>query len=96
MVKKEVFEWVKSGQKTVEVGRGNARKGEEAVFQCGSNLLRLQIARKETGRLAEIVRRDNFKAIIPSADSIEEATGYLQSLYGTTEGAFAAYYLKTG
>jgi len=96
MVKKEVFEWVKSGKKTVEVRRGNARKGEEAVFQCGAHILRLQITKKETGRLDEIVRQDNFKAIIPTANSLDETIRYIQSLYGTTEGVFSAYYLKTG
>jgi len=96
MVKKEVFEWVKSGQKTVEVRRGSARKGEEAVFQCGSHILRLQIAKKETGRLAEIVRQDNFKAIISTANSQDETIRCIQSLYGTTERVFSAYYLKTG
>jgi len=96
MVKREVFGWVKGGQKTVEVQRGNARKGEEAVFQCGSNILRLQIAKKETGRLDEIVRQDNFRAIIPTATSRDETIRYIQSLYGATEGVFSAYYLKTG
>jgi len=94
MVKKEVFGWVKSGKKTVEVRRGNARKGEEAVFQCGSHILRLQIAKKETGRLDEIVRQDNFRAIIPSAKSVEEALEYLEGLYDSTEGLFTAYYLS--
>lgn len=94
MVKKQVFEWVRAGQKTIDVRRGKPWKGESAVFQCGSNILRLQIAKKERGRLDEIVRQDNFKAIIPSAKSVEEALEYLEGLYDSTEGLFTAYYLS--
>lgn len=36
MVKKEVFEWIKNGQKTIELRKGKAKKGDEAVFQRGS------------------------------------------------------------
>jgi len=36
MVKKEVFEWIWTGQKTIELRRGKAKKGDVAVFQCES------------------------------------------------------------
>ena len=94
MVKREVFEWVKSSRKTIEVRRGNARRGEEAVFQCGHNVLRLAITKKETGKLAELLRANNYKSIIPVANSREEAIGYFQSLYGDIKGIFTAYYLQ--
>jgi len=40
MVKKEVFEWIRTGQKTLELRRGKAMKGDVAVFQCERNILR--------------------------------------------------------
>jgi hypothetical protein len=33
MVKKEVFEWIRTGQKTIELRRGRARESDKAVFQ---------------------------------------------------------------
>ena len=51
MVKKEVFEWIRSGQKNIELRRGKAKKGDVAVFQCGRNILRRKIVKKEEGLL---------------------------------------------
>jgi len=31
MVKKEVFEWIRSGQKNIELRRGKAKKGDVAT-----------------------------------------------------------------
>ena len=95
-VKKEVFQWVEKGQKSIDVRKGKTQKGDIAVFQCGPHHLRLPITKKETGKLTELVREDNYKAIIPTANSLEEAIEYLQKLYGNLEGIFSTYYLKTG
>ena len=38
MVKKEVFEWIQTGQKNIELRRGKTEKGDVAVFQCGRNI----------------------------------------------------------
>ena len=51
MVKKEVFEWIRTGQKTIELRRGKAKKGDVAVFQCGRDILRREIIKKEEGSL---------------------------------------------
>jgi ASC-1-like (ASCH) protein len=37
IVMEEVFEWIRTGQKTIELRRGRAREGDKAVFQCGRN-----------------------------------------------------------
>jgi len=86
-----VFEWIRSGQKTIELRRGKAKEGSNAVFQCGRNILRGLIVKKEEGNLTGILRQDNFKDIIPSARSLEEATEYLKKLYEKVEGTFTAY-----
>jgi len=58
LVKKEVFEWIKSGNKTIELRKGKAKKGDVAVFQCGRNIIRRKIIRKEEGILKDVLRED--------------------------------------
>ncbi|MEM3618140.1 MAG: hypothetical protein QXK47_03590 [Candidatus Bathyarchaeia archaeon] len=91
MVKKEVFEWIKTGQKTIELRKGKAKAGDHAVFQCGRNILIGKIIGKDEGNLATLLHNLNFKEIIPTANTVEEATAYIESLYGTTEVTFTAY-----
>lgn len=91
--KKEVFTWLKTGTKTIDVRKGGPRTGNVAFFQSGSNHLELFIVKKETGLLNEVIRQDNFKLIIPTAVTLKEAIDYLQMIYGSDAGVFTAYYL---
>ena len=91
--KKEAFEWLKEGKKTIDIRKGKPHRGETAVFEAGPYVLRLRIVRKESGRLVDLVRLDNFKQIIPSARTLEDAVDYLRRLYGECEGIFTAYYV---
>jgi len=91
MVKKEVFEWIKTGQKTIEIRKARAKSGDQAVFQCGQNILRGKIIRKHEGNLHTLLGSLNFKEIIPRANSVGEAKAYIEKLYGTTNGTFTAY-----
>lgn len=91
--KKEVFAWIKDGEKTIDVRKGKPAKGEVAVIQCGNNYLRLPIVKTETGQLTEVITADNFKLVIPSATTLAAALGYLRGLYGADDGVFTAYYL---
>jgi len=91
MVKKEAFEWIKTGQKTIELRKGKAKSGDHAVFQCGGNILRGKIVRTHEGSLPTLLQSLNFKQIIPTANSLQEATTYIKKLYGTTDGTFTAY-----
>ncbi len=93
MAKKEVFLWLKTGVKTIDVRKGTARTGDTAKFQCGPNYLELPIVKKETGKLTEVIRQDNYTAIIPTARSLEEARDYLRRLYNEDRGVFTAYHL---
>jgi len=52
------------------------------------------IFKREEGSSTHVLKLDNYKNIIPSAQSLEEAITYLKRLYGTTEGVFTAYYFK--
>ena len=91
--KKEVFAWVKDGRKTIDVRKGKARRGEIAVVQSGTSYLKLKIVKKETGKLTEVIRQDNYKSVIPTARTREDALGYLRAIYGTDEGVFTAYHM---
>jgi hypothetical protein len=94
MAKKEVFVWLKAGTKTIDVLKGDARRGAVAVFQSGANYLELPIIRKETGKLTEVIRQDNFRLVIPTAETLEDALSYLRGIYGVSDGVFTAYYLS--
>jgi len=91
--KKEVYAWLKDGKKTIEVRKGQARNGNTAVFQCGASYLRFPIVKRETGKLTEVIRKDNYKQVIPTAECLEEALDYLQTLYCVEGCVFTAYYL---
>jgi len=91
--KKEVFKWLLQGQKTIDIRKGNPKLGEIAVFQSGSSILRLKIVKTECGRLTDILRLDNFKAVIPSALVLRDAVGYLWAIYGVNDEVFTAYYV---
>ena len=91
--KKEVFEWVKTGKKTIDLRKGKAYRGEIAFFVSGPQTLKLRIINKETDRLENIVHKNNFKLIIPSAKTIADAVLYMQELYEGYDGVFTAYHL---
>jgi len=91
--KKEMFECLRIGEKTIDIRKGNSYRGEVAVFQSGPNVLRLKIVKKETGRLTEVVRSDNYRLVLPSAMTLGDAVAYLRRLYGGYDGVFTAYYL---
>jgi hypothetical protein len=91
--KKEPFEWLKSGKKPIDVRKGAPLYGEVAVYLSGPNVLRMRILKKQTGKLTEVVRLDNFRLIIPSALILDDAIAYLQGLYIGYDDVFTAYYV---
>ncbi len=93
--KKEVFEWLKQEQKTIDIRKGMPKGGEFAFFQCGPHILKLRIVGRESGKLEEVVRLDNFMCVVPTAKGIFEAWTYLHKLYAGYDGVFTAYYLAS-
>jgi hypothetical protein len=93
--KKEAFQWLNSGQKTIDIRKGSPHKGDIAVYLCGRKVLKLRILRKETGTLREIVRLDNYRLIIPTACDVACAIDYLRGLYDGFDGGFTAYYVTS-
>jgi ASC-1-like (ASCH) protein len=91
--KKEPFEWLIMGRKTIDVRKGNAIQGDVAVYICGREILKMKIVKQETGALREVIREDNFRRIIPMAVNLEDAVSYLSGLYSGSDGFFTAYYV---
>ena len=54
----------------------------------------MKIIKRETGKLEEVVRSDNYQVVIPSALVLEDAVAYLRRLYGGYDGVFTAYYVE--
>ena len=91
--RKEVFNWLKQGTKTIDIRKGNPKRGDIVVFQSGPNILRYKIVKKESGQLEAVLRLDNFKQVIPSALELKEAVDYLREIYGVYDGVFTVYYI---
>ncbi|MCW4017562.1 MAG: hypothetical protein NWF00_02580 [Candidatus Bathyarchaeota archaeon] len=91
--KKEVYTWLKEGTKTIDVRKGNPRQGDIAIFQSGAHYLQFPIIKKETGKLYQVIRADNYRQVIPSAENLEDALNYLRNIYNDCGGSFTAYYL---
>jgi len=91
--KKEPFEWLGSNKKTIDVRKGNPLDGEIAVYLSGRKVLRMKIIKRETGKLTDVVRQDNFRLVIPSALILDDALDYLRGLYIGYEGVFSAYHV---
>jgi ASC-1-like (ASCH) protein len=91
--KKEAFEWLRTGKKTIDVRKGEPRNGEIAVYLSGRKILRMKITKRETGKIQEVVRLDNYRLVIPSAATVDEALAYVHKLYEGYDGVFAAYHV---
>jgi ASC-1-like (ASCH) protein len=94
LAKKEVFEWLKSGQKTVDIRKGKPRQGDRVLFVSGPHKLEMRVIARQSGALGDLIRADNFKKIIPSAGSVDEAVAYLRGIYGDVDGVFTAYFIS--
>jgi ASC-1-like (ASCH) protein len=91
LAKKEVFEWLVQGKKTIDVRKGSPQQGETAVFLCGPRRLTLRVVKTESGQLSDVIREDNYRQIIPDAANLSDAFAYLRGIYGDYAGVFTAY-----
>jgi ASC-1-like (ASCH) protein len=94
LAKKEVLEWLKSGQKTIDIRKGKPREGDRVLFVSGPYRLEMRVVGCVSGRLSELIRPDNFRSVIPSAESVDEAWAYLGRFYGDYDGVFTAYFVE--
>jgi ASC-1-like (ASCH) protein len=91
LAKKEVFDWLLEGKKTVDVRKGRRIEGETVLFISGPRRLTLRVVEVHSGKLGDLVRLDNFRQVIPCAQSLGEALAYFGRFYGDCDGVFTAY-----
>jgi ASC-1-like (ASCH) protein len=93
LAKKEVFEWLRHGQKTIDIRKGKPRQGDRVLFVSGPHKLEMRVVDRQSGTLVDLIRTDNFRQIVPSAVSVVEAMDYLRRIYGEVDGLFTAYFV---
>ena len=91
--KKEAFEWLRTGKKTIDIRKGNPLHGNIAVYLCGRNVLKMKIVKRETGILKDVISLDNYRRVIPSAVTLDDAVAYVSKLYSGSEGIFTSYHI---
>ena len=92
LTKKQVFEWIKTGEKTIEIRRGKSQNRENIAFLNGQReSVKGRILRKREGKLEDVLNAATFSKIIPTAKSLDEAVAFVKRLYPSTDGTFTAY-----
>ncbi len=86
-----MLEWLKSGEKTIDVRKGSPKQCDRVCFVSGPYRLEMRVVGCRSGWLSELIRSDNFRLVVPSAGSVEEAWAYLGRFYGAYDGVFTAY-----
>ena len=92
LTKREVYEWIRTKKKTIELRRGTPQNGEKIAFLNGRNeSVKGRILRKQEGSLEDVLNAATFKKIIPTANTLEEAKAFIRQIYPQTGGTFTAY-----
>ena len=63
-------------QQTETIELRKVKPESDVVFQCGRNTLERKTINREQNDLIDVLRRDNYKSTITSADTLEEAISY--------------------
>ena len=90
--KKQVYDWVKTGEKTIELRKGKTQNGSCIAFLNGrKQCVKGRILRKREGKLDEVLNEATYRKIIPTAKTLDEAVAFIKQLYQSTDGIFTAY-----
>ncbi len=93
--KRQVYDWVKTGEKTIELRKGKTQKGSCIAFLNGrGQCIKGIILQKREGKLDEVLNENTYRKIIPTAKTLDEAVEFIRQLYQSTEGTFTAYEFK--
>ena len=92
LTKKQVYDWVLTGEKTIELRKGRSQNGDCIAFLNGQRqCVKGRILRKREGKLDEILNAATYRKIIPTAKTLDEAVSFIKQLYQSTDGTFTAY-----
>ena len=95
LTKKQVYDWVKTGEKTIELRKGKPQNGDHIAFLNGQRqCVKGRILRKREGKLDEVLNAATYRKIIPTAKTLNEAVEFIRQIYQSTEGTFTAYEFK--
>ena len=95
LTKKQVFDWINTGEKTIELRRGKTQDGDNIAFQNGKGqCVKGRILRRKEGKLEDVLNVATYRKIIPTAKSLDDAVEFIRQLYQPTEGTFTAYEFK--
>jgi len=91
-VYKDIFDCISDGSKTIEV-RTRLLKGDTAVFQCGRKIIRKKIAGRHEFNLGDGFFEENWKQILPQAESLGSAKRELSDILPNIKNLYA-YFLE--
>jgi ASC-1-like (ASCH) protein len=92
LTKKQVFEWIKAGEKTIELRSGKCLNGNKIAFLNGQRqCVTGRILRKREGKLEDVLNADTFRKIVPTAKSLEEAVVFVKQIYPLSGDTFTTY-----
>jgi ASC-1-like (ASCH) protein len=92
LTKKQVYDWILTGEKTIELRKGESQKGDCIAFLNGQRkCLKGRILRKREGKLEDVLNVATYRKIIPTAKTLDEAVEFIRKLYQSTEGMFTTY-----
>jgi ASC-1-like (ASCH) protein len=92
LTKKQVYDWVLTGEKTIELRKGKSQNGERIAFLNGQRkCLKGRILRKCEGKLEDVLNVATYRKIIPTAKTLDEAVEFIRQLYQSTDSTFTTY-----
>ncbi len=92
LTKKQVFEWIKTREKTIELRKGKPQNGNNIAFlNWRGETVKGRILRKSEGKLEEVLNADTFRKIVPPAKSLDEALAFVKQIYPLAGGTFTTY-----
>ena len=95
LTKKQVLDWINTGEKTIELRRGRTQDGDNIAFLNGKGqCVKGRILRRREGKLEDVLNVATYRKIIPTAKSLDDAVEFIRQLYQSTEGTFTAYEFK--
>jgi ASC-1-like (ASCH) protein len=92
LTKKQVYDWIRAGEKTIELRSGKSLNGENITFISGRRqTVKARILKKQEGKLPEVLNVETYMKIVPTARSLEEAVAFVKQIYDSTDGVFTTY-----
>ena len=92
LTKKQVYDWMLTGEKTIELRKGNLQRGDCISFLSGQRkCLKGRILRKREGKLEDVLNIATYEKIIPTAKTLDDAVEFIRQLYQSTDGMFTIY-----